>query len=227
MKRSQINSEIKHALEIFHEHKFVLPKFCEWSIDDWEKAGSEAEEIGDNKLGWDITDFGQGCFLQTGLLLITLRNGNMKNSERYPKPYAEKIMIVRENQVTPMHFHWMKMEDIINRGGGNLIIKLYNATQNEDLSMTDVSISTDGIQRTFPAGFELRLMPGQSVTLPPKMYHRFWGESGTGTVLVGEVSMCNDDEQDNRFYDAVGRFPAIEEDELPVRLLCYEYCNEK
>jgi D-lyxose ketol-isomerase len=33
-------------------------------------------------------------------------------------------------------------------------------------------------------------------------------------VLVGEVSKVNDDEHDNRFFDdAIGRFPAIEEDE--------------
>ena len=35
--------------------------------------------------------------------------------------------------------------------------------------------------------------------------------------------MCNDDEADNRFEKPVGRFPAIEEDELPYRLLCNEY----
>lgn len=223
MKRSVINAIIRDALEFLREQRFALPDFCNWSVEDWEKKGVEADEIRENGLGWDITDFGQGDYLNTGLLLITLRNGNTKHPERYPKPYAEKIMLVRENQVTPMHFHWNKMEDIINRGGGNLIIKLYNATENEALSMTDVCVSTDGVGMTVPAGFELRLQPGQSVTLTPGMYHRFWGEPGTGTVLVGEVSMCNDDERDNRFYDAIGRFPEIEEDAPPFRLLCSEY----
>ena len=46
---------------------------------------------------------------------------------------------------------------------------------------------------------------------------------GTGDVLIGEVSMCNDDNTDNRFYESVGRFPEIEEDEPPYRLLCNEY----
>jgi len=223
MKRSQINAIIRDALEFLREQRFALPDFCNWTIEDWEKKGAEADEIRENGLGWDITDFGQGDYLNTGLLLITLRNGNTKQPERYPKPYAEKIMIVRENQVTPMHFHWNKMEDIINRGGGNLIIKLYNATEDEALSIADVCVSTDGVSMTVPAGFELRLQPGQSVTLTPGMYHRFWGEAGTGTVLVGEVSMCNDDERDNRFFDAIGRFPEIEEDAPPLRLLCSEY----
>lgn len=223
MKRSEINAEIRYAMNVFGKYHFYLPDFCHWSLNDWKNIGAEAEEIKHNQLGWDITDFGQGDFRKTGLLLVTLRNGNSKQPEKYPKPYAEKIMIVREQQITPMHFHWNKMEDIINRGGGNLIVKLYQSTLNEDLSESDVVIRVDGINHIFPAGYELRLMPGQSVTLPPKVYHRFWGESGTGTVLVGEVSMCNDDEQDNRFYDAVGRFPTIEEDELPFRLLCNEY----
>ena len=35
--------------------------------------------------------------------------------------------------------------------------------------------------------------------------------------------MCNDDANDNRFYEELGRFPKIEEDEEPYRLLCNEY----
>ena len=42
-------------------------------------------------------------------------------------------------------------------------------------------------------------------------------------MLLGEVSQCNDDNTDNRFYEQLGRFPAIEEDEPPYRLLCNEY----
>jgi len=76
-------------------------------------------------LGWDITDFGGGDFLKKGLLLFTMRNGNLYD-DRYTKPYAEKYLIVEEGQVTPFHFHWKKMEDIINRGGGNLLVQVYN-----------------------------------------------------------------------------------------------------
>jgi D-lyxose ketol-isomerase len=179
-------------------------------------------EIFDLGLGWDITDFGTGNFKKTGLLLFTIRNGKL-NSKRYPKAYAEKIMIVEEEQVTPMHFHWNKMEDIINRGGGNLLIQLYGSTKNEGLSQRDITVSIDGHEKVIKAGGTVQLTPGQSITLPQGLYHRFYGERKKGTVMVGEVSMVNDDNMDNRFLDAVGRFPAIEEDEPPKHLLCTDY----
>lgn len=221
MKRSEINIAMKRALDLFAEYKISLPPFVLWTKEEWSKKGDEVQEIKDNLLGWDITDFGQGDFLKTGLLLITLRNGNQKRMDVYPKPYAEKLMVVEENQVTPMHFHWNKMEDIINCGGGNLMIKLYNSTKDENLADTDVLVSIDGVKKRFNAGSVVCIKPGESITLTRGLYHRFWGEGGT--VLVREVSMCNDDANDNRFYDKVGRFPEIEEDEEPLYLLCTEY----
>ena len=59
----------------------------------------------------------------------------------------------------------------------------------------------------------LRLRPGESVTLTRKLWHRFYGEAGKGTVFVGEVSQVNDDLTDNYFFEKVGRFAGIEEDE--------------
>jgi D-lyxose ketol-isomerase len=132
-------------------------------------------------------------------------------------------MIVEENQETPMHFHWAKMEDIINRGGGNLVIELYNATSENKLDTTTVHFKTDGITRTVKAGGKVILTPGESICLEPGMYHRFYGEAGKGKVLVGEVSMVNDDSKDNCFYETVGRFPVIEEDEKPLHLLVCDY----
>lgn len=226
MKRSEINKAIADAIVMFREYKIALPDFVGWSPTEWKNKGEETSEIQDNMLGWDITDFGGGDFSKMGLLLITLRNGNQKNIEKYPKPYAEKLMIVQEKQITPMHFHWSKMEDIINRGGGNLMIELFNSTKSGELDDSDVKVSIDGVKYIFPAGYIVRIRPGQSITLTQGLYHRFWGEEGKGTVLVAEVSMCNDDANDNCFYDKVGRFPEIEEDEKPLRLLCNEY-NKK
>lgn len=37
----------------------------------------------------------------------------------------------------------------------------------------------------------------------------------------------NDDNTANRFNPPVGRFPTIEEDEAPYRLLCNEYLKAK
>lgn len=174
----------------------------------------------ENMLGWDITDFGSGDFYKRGLFLFTLRNGKL-NVDR--KPYAEKIMIVGENQETPMHYHWYKMEDIINRGGGNLVIELYNSTPDNGFDVTDVRCKKDGVSVVVPAGGKVILAPGESITLEQGVYHRFYGEEGRGKVLVGEVSMVNDDSTDNCFYESVGRFPSVEEDVEPLHLLVSDY----
>jgi D-lyxose ketol-isomerase len=137
------------------------------------------------------------------------------------KVYAEKILIVDVDQVTPMHFHWVKMEDIINRGGGQLAVKLYNASPDQKLLDTDVTVTLDGVQRTVKAGGTVVLGPGESITLVPYCAHEFWGLESR--VLVGEVSSVNDDNTDNCFVGGVGRFPAIEEDEPPLYLLVNDY----
>lgn len=222
MKRSEINRLIVEAKEFFDEQNFRLPPFAFWTPQDWKNKGPECDEIRDNLLGWDLTDFGSGDFYNTGLLLFTLRNGNQANP-KYEKPYAEKIMIVREKQVTPMHFHWSKMEDIINRGGGELVIELNKANPKNDQEFLDApfEVTLDGVVRTFSPGEIVRLKPGESITLERYIYHRFWVEGGM--TLVGEVSCVNDDSTDNRFHETIGRFPEIEEDEVPIHYLCTEY----
>jgi D-lyxose ketol-isomerase len=222
MKRSEINAIIRDAKAFLEEHRFYLPPFAFWTPEDWQSKGEEVREIVEHNLGWDITDFGGGDYENLGLFLFTVRNGTLVNLKSGKgKVYAEKAMIVGDGQITPMHFHWEKTEDIINRGGGKLVIQLYNATQDGELMDTDVIVKTDGVERTVKAGDMVRLGPGESITLLPYQYHKFWGEEGR--VFVGEVSTVNDDNTDNRFYEAVGRFPDIEEDEPPLHLLVGDY----
>ncbi|RPI45582.1 MAG: D-lyxose/D-mannose family sugar isomerase [Bacteroidetes bacterium] len=220
MKRSEINRLIGDAIIFLEKMNFWLPHWATWSPEMWKKQRKECKEIIENGLGWDLTDFGTGNFLSTGLLLFTLRNGNLKRDK---KTYSEKIMIVEEGQVTPMHFHWSKMEDIINRGGGNLMMDLYGSDKTEGLSDRPFEVRMDGIRRQFRPGDTVRLKPGDSITLYQGLYHRFYGEPEKGRVLVGEVSAVNDDHTDNRFYDRVGRFPTIIEDEPPLHLLVGDY----
>ena len=224
MKRSQVNAVIKEMEELVNKYSFSLPPFCHWTPEEWKSKGHEYDEIRDNMLGWDITDFGLDRFDEEGFSLITIRNGNMK-MDKYPKPYAEKLLMLRDGQHSPMHFHWSKMEDIINRGGGNILIRVYNADRSNEGEYTDedVVVHSDGRTYTVPAGTQVRLRPGESITITQYMYHDFTVEAGTGTVLLGEVSMCNDDNTDNRFKEPIGRFSEIEEDEPPYRLLCNEY----
>lgn len=173
MKRSEINRALRDMEKMIDRCSFKLPPFCYFTPEEWNEKGHEYDEVRDNMLGWDITDFG--------------------------------------------------MEDIINRGGGNVLIGVYNAGREEELADTDVRIHSDGREYTVPAGTQIRLCPGESITIQPYLYHDFHLEPGTGPVLLGEVSMCNDDNRDNRFYLPAGRFPVIEEDEPPFRLLCNEY----
>ena len=224
MKRSEINAALREMEGMLREYRIALPDFCAFTPAEWAAKGHEYDEVRDNRLGWDITDYGLGRFDEVGFSLITLRNGNHAQPERYPKSYAEKLLYLREGQYSPMHFHWSKMEDIINRGGGNVLIRVYNSLPDEELDRESaVTVHTDGCARVVPAGTQIRLTPGQSITITPYLYHDFEVEKGGGPVLLGEVSQSNDDEHDNRFHPPVGRFPRITEDEPPYRLLCSEY----
>lgn len=224
MKRSQINNIMREADDFLNRHQFHLPPFAYWSPDDWRQKGPEVSEIVNSMLGWDITDFGQGRYAELGLFLFTIRNGSLADLKAgQGKVYAEKLLISEVDQVTPFHFHWAKTEDIINRGGGKLAIQIYNSTADGGLDETDVVVSMDGVQHTFPAGHTVMLAPGESITLPTGLYHKFWGVERR--VLVGEVSIVNDDNADNRFLDPVGRFPDIEEDVPPLYLLVSDYPN--
>lgn len=226
MKRTEINEIINRTIEFATEKGFLLPPFAYWTAEELAAKGKEYDEIFDNKLGWDITDFGSGDFEKIGLTLITIRNGNYSD-ERYPKPYAEKIMVVGEGQRTPLHYHAKKTEDIINRGGGNLIVKLYNSLSPTSLAETDVTVHKDGRNYRVKAGEEVKVYPGESITLYPGVFHSFWGEIGFGKILVGEVSKVNYDYTDNYFYEKTGRFPKITEDAEKTHLLISEYDDLK
>lgn len=221
MKRSELNAIMRDAVAFIKDMKFLLPPFAYWSPEEWATKGHDYDEIRDNMLGWDITDFGSGDYKKVGLLMFTLRNGNFNDKEKYVKPYAEKLLIVEEGQITPYHFHWSKMEDIINRGGGDLLVQVYNSDEKEDFAMTDVPLAIDGHRYAVKAGSVVRIRPGESISIQSGMYHKFWAEGGR--TLLGEVSKVNDDRVDNRFHDPVGRFPAIEEDEPALYLLGNEY----
>ena len=224
MKRSIVNEIIKEGDAFIRSFGYVMPPFAYWSPAQMkERTTSGSARIRDHRLGWDITDYGQGKFDDLGLFLFTVRNGNSDNVEKGKGMlYAEKIMISGENQISPMHRHNLKTEDIINKGGGTLVLELFKAhpdgSINED---AEVRVFTDGTIRSLPAGGLLKLAPGESVTLEPDFWHAFWGEGGE--VLIGEVSNVNDDLTDNIFRESIGRFSSIEEDTDPVHLLVSDY----
>ena len=226
MKRSEINQAIREAETFFASFQFQLPKFARWTPEELKarRHDPKVREIFDCNLGWDLTDFGLGNFRENGLLLFTIRNG-VTGSTLYPKPYAEKIMISRANQVTLMHCHEAKREDIINRGGGRLVFELFNRKGNAvELDDTPVTVSRDGEKITLAPGEKLFLDPGESILLERNIFHKFYAEDG-GDVLIGEVSAVNDDHNDNVFYGKQLRFPEVIEDEAPYRYLVSDYAS--
>lgn len=222
MKRSEINAAISTAAEFFDRMNFRLPSYAFWPPERWREIGAEADEIRDCMLGWDVTDFGSGDFPRIGRTLFTLRNGR-RNDPRYPRIYAEKIIYNPEGQRAPLHFHVSKMEDIINRGGGNVLITLSRAGADNRPCEERFVIAVSGLRREVGPGTTVRLEPGESICLPPRTFHQFWGEEGTGPSMSGEVSSVCDDRTDNYFLGPRERFPPIDEDEPPIRLLCQEY----
>ena len=156
MKRSKINQCIRDMEKLIRENGFHLPDFCSWTPEEWKGKGHEYDEIRDNMLGWDITDYGLGDWNKVGFALITLRNGN-QHDPKYKKVYAEKLLMLKEGQHSPMHFHWTKSEDIINRGGGNVLIRVYHSTPDEDLDRErEVHVHVDGREMVVPAGTQVR-----------------------------------------------------------------------
>ena len=222
MKRSRINDIMAAADEMIRAHGFVLPPFAYWTPDEF-KARTDAQRIVDARMGWDITDYGQGDFDNLGLFLFTLRNGLLADLQRgRGMVYAEKLLISRQDQMSPSHTHVIKSEDIINRGGATLAIELFGSDDDGNFAGDrGGTVLCDGIERSFKAGEVLKFAPGESVTLMPGDWHAFWGEGGD--VLIGEVSTVNDDETDNIFREPIGRFAEVEEDVAPTHLLVSDY----
>ncbi|WP_068116520.1 D-lyxose/D-mannose family sugar isomerase [Tropicimonas marinistellae] len=223
MKRSRINEIMAAADDMIRSHGFVLPPFAYWTPDQFKANKTGAARVIEARMGWDITDFGQGDFDNLGLFLFTLRNGDPADLRRGGGMcYAEKLLISRQDQISPMHRHIVKAEDIINRGGATMAIELFGSDKEGNFDETaGGAVWCDGIRREFAPGEVLRFAPGESVTLMPGDWHAFWGEGGD--VLIGEVSTVNDDLTDNVYREPIGRFSEIEEDVAPTHLLVSDY----
>ena len=223
MKRSRVNEIMAHADEVIRSFGFRLPPFAYWNPKEFYANRSMAGNIINAQCGWDITDFGAGDFDSMGLFLFTLRNGRLADLQSGGGMcYAEKLLLSKQDQLSPMHTHVIKAEDIINRGGATLVVELFGSNADGGFA-SDMGgmVFCDGIRRDFTPGEKLRLNPGESVTLMPGDWHAFWGEGGD--VLIGEVSTVNDDNTDNVFRAPIGRFSQIEEDEPPRHLLVSDY----
>lgn len=217
MKRSEINKYIENFISFCQKYNYQLPEF------DY-KSKEVLGEIEARQLGFDITDYGSGDFNKIGLSLFTVRNGNSK--EEPTIPYCEKTFFSLPGQKTPCHYHKLKTEDIFVRSGSPLIIKIWNFERRIDGE--ELEVLFNGCEkRMIKSGEEIRLKPGDSVTLTPVLAHEFMADTSGPGSLVGEVSTYNDDAGDNYFLDPVSRFPEIEEDEEIKYHLVGDYKNIK
>ena len=225
MKRSEINQAIGTAMERLRSINITLPCFGYWKVEDWKAKNAIAGRIRERMMGWDVTDFGSGDFSKCGATLFTVRNGD-KNDPELRMPYAEKYIILddKTEQEIPLHYHIYKSEDIINRGGGILMVQLYHKAEDGGLDTEKtVEVYTDCIKNVVAPGGTIEVKPGDSITLEPYVYHRFYAKKDCGLLVVGEVSKVNDDNTDNVFYKPSERFAAVEEDEAITYPLVNEY----
>jgi D-lyxose ketol-isomerase len=125
MKRSRINDIIAAADEMIRQYGFVLPPFANWPPDSVRAQARPASRIVDGRCGWDITDYGQGRSDEMGLFLFTLSNGLLSDLQRGGGMcYAEKLLISRRDQCSPMLTHVINAEDIVNHGCATLMVEL-------------------------------------------------------------------------------------------------------
>ena len=220
MKRSEINKAIIQAKSMMKDYLWDLPSWGYWSVNDYQNETEIKKYLKDHQMGWDVTDFGKGRFQEQGITLFCIRNGIQGDNN--DKPYAEKLLFMQEGQEIPFHSHQIKLEDIINRGGGDLAIEFLEIDENKTELKREITVLVDGEKRVLKPHQPLVLQKGQSVTVERNIFHRFYAIPGTGMVMAGEVSQVNDDNNDNYFLEPIGRFAEIQEDEIPIHPLWNE-----
>ena len=205
---------------MMEKYSWTLPSWAYWSKSEYENKSELREYLNKHQMGWDVTDFGKGIFHEQGITLFCIRNGIQGNVN--DKPYAEKLLFMQEGQEIPFHSHKIKLEDIINRGGGDLAIEFLEVDEKGQEFSNKINVLVDGEKILLDPHEPLILKRGQSVTVERNIFHRFYAVRGSGMVMAGEVSQVNDDNNDNYFLEPVGRFSEIQEDELPLHPLWNE-----
>jgi len=220
MNRSEINQAIIDAKSMMEEYSWVLPQWGYWSKAEYLEQPITSKYLKEHQMGWDVTDFGKGVFNEQGITLFCIRNGIQGNVN--DKPYAEKLLFMQEGQEIPFHSHKIKLEDIINRGGGDLAIEFLEVDEKDQELLNKINVLVDGEKISLDPHEPLILKRGQSVTVDRNIFHRFYAVKGSGMVMAGEVSQVNDDNNDNYFLEPIGRFSEINEDEPTLHPLWNE-----
>ncbi len=214
MKRSFIDARIDAMLEFCERLSVRLPPFARWTEEDYRADPAAAERILEGGLGWNVVEFQPGQFAEQGLCAFTLRMGDWRHlSHGRGRLYAEKALLAENGQRTPHHYHIVKTEDIVNRGGAKFVVELVKVDRAGAPLKERVRVLKDVKTLELAPGARVTLEPGESLTLEPFVAHAFWAEGGT--TLAGEVSLANDDRSDNYFLPALPPPAPIVEDAAP------------
>ena len=215
MRRSLINRRIEAMLELCDRHGFKLPPFATWDEAQFRGQAAAAARIRTAGLGWNVVEFKPSAYREQGLTIFTSRMGDWRGlAAGAGRLYAEKAMMAEDGQRTPHHFHVVKTEDILNRGGARFVVELFKVDSRGTRLEERLQVLKDAQTLDLAPGARVTLEPGESLTLEPFVAHSFWAEGGV--VLAGEVSLANDDATDNYFLPPLAPFAPIEED-APTR----------
>ena len=225
MKRSTINTIMAEADDLIRKHGFVLPPFAYWTPEDFKGRSAtrasrdrRALRLGHHRLRRRAVRRDGPVPVhpaQWPVWQICKRGGGMC--------YAEKLLISRQDQLSPMHTHVIKAEDIINRGGATLVVELFGS---DDAGQFRRGSRWNGLAAMASGAIT---SPAKNCASRPEKASPCGPATGTpsgataATCLIGEVSTVNDDETDNIFREPIGRFANIEEDVAPTHLLVSDY----
>jgi len=211
MRRSFIDSRIEAMRKLCDRHGVALPPFARWGEADFRANPDSAKAIAARGLGWNVVEFNPGSFATEGLTLFTLRMGDWHELEtKRGRLYAEKAIMSEDGQRAPHHYHVVKTEDIVNRGGARFVVELFKVDRGGEPTKERFRALKDVSMLDLGPGDQVRLEPGESLTLDPFVAHAFWAEGGV--ALAGEVSLANDDRTDNYFVRKLAPPAPIEED---------------
>lgn len=215
MKRSKIDSVIDEAHAAFSRHGLRLPPFARWSPGEWRARGDDTLAMRHSFLGWNVVEFIEDGFDRSGIAVFTTRMGDHRALPTgRGRLYGEKAILVAAGQRVPYHYHVVKTEDFINRGGGALAIDLVRVDTDGRPVGGEITLDCDGIAVVLPSRATVRLQPGEGITLDPYVAHAFRAEGEA--VVCAEISLANDDATDNHFLEPLPPHEPIEED-VPAR----------
>jgi D-lyxose ketol-isomerase len=222
MKRSFVDARIDEMQALCERLGVALPAFSRWGKAEFLANPGAAAFVAERGLGWNVVEFRPGAFATDGLTLFTLRMGDWRDLEtKGGRLYAEKAIMSLDGQRAPHHYHVVKTEDIVNRGGARFVVELFRVNGQGEPTKDRFRVLKDVSVLDLGPGDRVRLEPGESLTLEPHVAHAFWAEGGT--ALAGEVSLANDDSTDNYFVPPLGVPEPIEEDAPARRVTVRDY----